>query len=206
VVTQPAGWQPANPLAGGRRLARAAVLGGATYGLAVGAHVVGGGGLPGWSVGVMLTAVLGVLGLAGTARRLRLPTLLGTLALSQAALHVLFALLEAPATSCSVSEVSHHAATAMCGPSAAAATMLVPALPMLLAHGGATVATAWVLARGEAWLWRTLRRVLTVPVPPALLTTAQVSAVDRDGLGLVTTWVRPDAPRGPPRLPLLLVS
>ncbi len=153
---------PTDPTAGPWRLARVAGLGIAAYGLAVGAHVGAGGGLPGWPASVMLTALLGVLGVAFTTRRRRLPALLGVLTAAQVVLHVILSLLEAPASSCGLVAVGHHVATSSCDPSAAttgSVAMAVPSLPMLLAHLAATAVTAWVLARGEAWLWRTLQGV-----------------------------------------------
>lgn len=196
--------QPANPLAGGRRLARAASLGVAMYGLAAGAHVVAGGGLPGWPVTALLTALLGVLAVAFTARRRRLPALFAVLAVGQAALHVLFSLLETPAASCLPAGGSHHAVTVTCAPGTASATMLMPSLTMLLTHVAATLATAWVLARGEAWLWRTLRSVFTLPMPRAGDAPRRVGVVARLEVRWVTRWVGPDAPRGPPSTSPLL--
>lgn len=199
VVPTPVTRQPANPLAGGRRLARAAGLGLATYGLAVGAHAAAGGHLPGWPVSVALTALLGVLAVAVTRRRLRLPALLAALVGSQGALHVLLSLLETPSASCAMGAGGHHADTVVCGPAAAAsATMLMPSMPMLVAHAGATVATAWVLARGEAWLWRVLRSVVRLPVPARRSPGPRPAVPGPAGLRSAARWLRPDAPRGPP--------
>lgn len=199
MVPTPVTRQPANPLAGGRRLARAAGLGLATYGLAIGAHAVGGGHVPGWPAGVILTALLGVLAVAFTARRRRLPGLLAALVGSQAALHVLLSLLETPSASCAMGAGGHHAVPVVCGPAAAAsATMLMPSMPMLVAHAGATLATAWVLARGEAWLWRVLRSVLRLPVPAPRSPGMRFAVPGPAGLRSTARWVRPDAPRGPP--------
>ena len=104
-------------------------MGSAAYGLAVGAHVSAGGGWPGWPVSAMLVALLGVLGVAFTRRRRRLPALFGVLAAAQAALHVLLSLLDAPASSCSVVAVGHHAATASCDPSVATTGSVAMAMP-----------------------------------------------------------------------------
>jgi hypothetical protein len=196
--------QPANPLAGGRRLARAAGLGLATYGLAVGAHVVAGGGLPGWPVTALLTALLGVLAVAFTARRRRLPALFAVLAVGQAGLHLLLSLLETRAASCVPAGGSHHAVAATCATGVASAPMLMPSLTMLVAHAAATLATAWVLARGEAWLWRTLRRAFSLPVSRAGDAPRRLGVVARFAVRWVTRWVGPDAPRGPPSGSLLL--
>ena len=199
---------PTDPTSGRWRLARVAGLGTAAYGLAVGAHVSAGGGWPGWPVSVMLVALLGVLAVVFTNRRRRLPSLFGVLAAAQVALHVLLSLLDAPASSCSVVDVGHHAATASCDPSVAASgsvAMAMPSLSMLVAHVVATAATAWLLARGEAWLWRTLRGLLAVQMPVRITATWRVWLLDREAARPTSRWARPDAPRGPPEPALLAI-
>ena len=199
---------PTDPTAGPWRLARVAGLGIAAYGLAVGAHVAAGGGLPGWPAGLMLTALLGVLGVAFTTRRRRLPALLGALTAAQVVLHVILSLLDAPESSCGLVAVGHHVATSSCDPSAAttgSVAMAMPSLPMLLAHLAATAVTAWVLARGEAWLWRTLQGVLAVPVAVRIGATPRVWVLQREAARSTTRWIRPDAPRGPPEPALLAI-
>jgi MYXO-CTERM domain-containing protein len=191
---------PTDPTSGRWRLARVVGLGIAAYGLAVGAHVSAGGGWPGWPVSVMLAALLGVLGVAFTTRRRRLPAVFGVLTAAQAALHVLLSLLDVPASSCSAVAVGHHAATS-CDPSVpttGSVAMAMPSLPMLVAHVAATAATAWVLARGEAWLWRTLRGILAAPVPAPITAAPRVWVLHREAVRPTIRWARPDAPRGPP--------
>ena len=182
-------------------------LGSAAYGLGVGAHVSAGGGWPGWPVSVMLAALLGVLGVSFTTRRRRLPALLGALTATQAVLHVLLALMDGPASSCSVVAAGHHAAMASCDPSVATGSpaMVMPSLPMLAAHLAATAATAWLLARGEAWLWRTLRGLLVVPAPVRIVATPRVRVLNREAVRPRIRWARPDAPRGPPEPALLAI-
>jgi hypothetical protein len=183
-------------------------LGTAAYGLAVGAHVGAGGGWPGWPVSVMLMALLGVLGVVFTTRRRRLPALLGVLTAAQAALHVLLSLLDAPASSCSVVATGHHVAAANCDPSLATAgpvAMAMPSLPMHLTLVAATAATAWLLARGEAWLWRTLRGLLAMPAPVRVTATPVVRALHRAAVRPTIRWARPDVPRGPPEPALLAI-
>ncbi|HYQ34066.1 MAG TPA: hypothetical protein VEQ83_12695 [Lapillicoccus sp.] len=192
---------PTDPTAGRWRLARVAGLGIAAYGLAVGAHVSAGGGWPGWPVSVMLVALLGVLGVAFTMRRRRLPALFGVLTGAQVVLHVILSMLDVPASSCGLVSVGHHVATSSCDPSVAttgSVAMAMPSLPMLAAHLAATAVTAWVLARGEAWLWRTLQGVLAVPVAVRIGATPRVCVLHREAVRSTTRWVRPDAPRGPP--------
>ena len=72
---------------------------------------------------------------------------------------------------------------------------------MIVGHTAATVATAWLLGRGEAWLWRTAERAIRAALPTL---TGRV-ADDRPGLIIVrrtSPWVGPayavSAPRGPP--------
>lgn len=199
---------PTDPTSGRWRLARVAGLGIASYGLAVGAHVGAGGGWPGWPVSVMLAALLGVLGVAFTTRRRRLPAVLGVLTAAQLVLHVLLSLLDTPASSCSVVSVGHHAATASCDPSVAtagSAAMAMPSVSMVLAHLAATAATAWVLARGEAWLWRTVRGILAATVPVRITAAPRVWVLHREVVRTPIRWARPDAPRGPPEPGLLAI-
>ena len=189
--------QPASPLTGRVRLVRVGVLGLSAYGLAVGAHVAAGGAAPGWPVSLMLAALLGVLGVAFSARRRGRWALVGVLVATQAVLHGLFSLLDVPSAGCAVLTSGHHTMTAVCGPVDSTA-MLVPSLPMLLAHLAATVATAWVLARGEAWLWRVVRSAFA---PPMTVPPAEVSA-ERVLLGPdvrpSVRFTRPDTARAPP--------
>lgn len=189
--------QPAGPSAGRLRLLRVGVLGLSAYGLAVGVHVVAGGAAPGWPVSLMLAALLGVLGVAFTARRRGLWALLGVLVAAQSVLHALFSLLDAPVAGCSMVATGHHATTAVCG-AVGGTAMAVPSLPMLLAHLAATVATAWLLARGEAWLWRVVRAAFTTPVavPPSDEPPLR-TPVGRE-THPPTRFVRPDAARAPP--------
>ena len=207
VTSRPVTRPPANPLAGRWRLARVAGLGVPTYGLAVGAHIAAGGGWPGWPVSLMLAALLGVSGVALTTRRRGLPTLLAVLVVGQTALHVLFTRLDATA-SCAVTGLAHHATAVSCGPSTGvgSAGMAMPSLPMLAAHLAATAVTAWLLARGEAWLWRTLGNVFTGPVLARVDEPVWLSVDLRDTVRWTARRTGRDAPRGPPRAAPLFVS
>jgi hypothetical protein len=198
-VTQagPVTRQPAGPVAGRLRLLRVGVLGLSAYGLAVGAHVGAGGAAPGWPVSVMLATLLGVLGVGFTARRRRLWSLLGALVVAQSVLHGLFSLLDTPAAGCSMVATGHHATTAVCGPAGGAA-MAVPSLPMLLAHLAATAATAWLLARGEAWLWRVVRAAFTPRVAVPTSDEPRVRTLVGREIRPQARFVRPDAARAPP--------
>jgi hypothetical protein len=111
-------------------------------------------------------------------------------------LHLLFSILDAPAAGCSMSMTGHHTVAAVCG--AVEGAMLVPSLPMVMAHLAATVATAWLLSRGEAWLWRAVHAVFEVPAavsPPDARRERVVVRADVLGSGRVAG---PDAARGPP--------
>ena len=196
MLAGPATRQPAGPLAGRLRLVRIGVLGLAAYGLAVGAHVAAGGSTPGWPLSVMLTTLLGVLAVAFTARRRGLGALLGVLIATQAILHGLFSVLDSPGAGCSMVTTGHHTMTAVCG--SAGGAMLLPTVPMLLAHLLATVATAWLLGRGEAWLWRTLRRVLNPGSPLRPASVPRVPAPGPESEHGLTVRLGADVPRGPP--------
>jgi hypothetical protein len=72
---------------------------------------------------------------------------------------------------------------------------------MIVGHTAATVATAWLLGRGEAWLWRTAECAIRA----ALSTLTGRVSDDRPSLiivGRTSPWVAPayavSAPRGPP--------
>ena len=91
-----------NPAIGWRRLVRVVALGGASYGLAVAAHLAGGGGWPGWPVTLMLTGLLGVKSVALTSRQRGTPFVLLVLTAVQTLLHLLFAQVDGAGASCAV--------------------------------------------------------------------------------------------------------
>jgi len=199
------------PTGGRVRLARAGALGGGSLLLASGAHLVGGGSLPGPGVLLVAAAVLGLVATLLTARRCGFGVLALLLAGEQVLLHTLFTVASS-ATHVHLAAPAHHvgplhapgltpealqAATA--GP---AMDMPGPGWLMWVAHVVATLATAWLLARGEAWLWRAaesvavaaglrcavrVRRTAPATVPPAPALLRCLSPV-----WLVT------GPRGPP--------
>ena len=73
---------------------------------------------------------------------------------------------------------------------------------MIVAHAAATAVTAWMLARGEAWLWRTAEQAVRV----AGTTLTRSVANDRTCQLVIprqmVVWTAPAyavaAPRGPP--------
>jgi len=143
------------------RVARTVAVTAVVVGLAVAAHVAGGGRPP---------RALGLVGLAlsvayvcawAARRRLSLPVLTGLLAAGQWALHHAFDLLDAtcgPATA--PLHAGHVAVTAgSCEPAATATGLLAgphaaaPSWVMLAAHAAATAVCTLVLAAGERALW-----------------------------------------------------
>lgn len=143
------------------RLARAGVLGGASLFLATAGHVVGGGRLPGPGLLAVIGVALAVVAVSLTARRLRFGLLLGVLTVEQLGLHLM--LHAATATSaCTGVVMPGHAmeATTVCGAGAGAAAVgSTSGWPMLLGHAVALLATAWLLAVGEQWLWRVVDEI-----------------------------------------------
>ena len=205
-MSDPAAAPEALPLRGARRVLRSAVLGAASLALAVGAHVAGGGTAPGAGL-LLLTAVLvGLVALTATARRVRLTWLAPLLGLEQALLHALFQAAGSTGVVCtaatSAGHVGHHADAALaCIPAGGSATMAMPDWPMLLAHLLATLATAWVLVRGESALWSLAERVVR-----AASARPRVLRLPRAVVEVRAARPRPHrrprgtaAPRGPPR-------
>ncbi len=151
-------YAPAMTLTGGwARLARAGVFGGSSLFLATAAHVAGGGTLPGAGLLVLTAIGLALASVTLTARRLRVGVLLVALGLEQLLLHLIFHTATTAATCAAVAMPGHAMSTAaMCGSGSSTSA----GWPMLLGHLLAVLATAWLLARGERWLWTVTERVL----------------------------------------------
>jgi len=189
------------------------VLGAASLLLATSAHIIGGGTLPSLGVLALTALVLGLVAVPLTGRRCRTGVLVAVLGVQQFFLHLVFTAV-AEQRGCEPSGLV--AAAHQLG---AACTMTMPlnmplnmpmdvpmtaagaSWPMILAHAAATAATAWLLARGEAWLWRTAEQV--VRVAGTILTRSVPN--DRDQLVMphqMAVWTAPAyavaAPRGPP--------
>ena len=150
-------YAPAMTLTGGwARLARAGVFGGASLFLATAGHVVGGGTLPGAGL-LALTAIgLALVSVTLTARRVRFAVLLVGLAVEQILLHLLFHAASTAVTCAAVVMPGHSMSGAsVCGGGSAS----TGGWPMLVSHALAVLATAWLLARGERWLWRVADRL-----------------------------------------------
>ncbi|WP_139209692.1 hypothetical protein [Microlunatus flavus] len=199
------------PTAGRVRLARATLLGGLSLVLASGAHVVGGGTLPGAGVLAVATVLLGLAAAVVTAHRCRFVVLALLLAGQQVLLHALFSV-AGGAAHVHLAAGQHgpgHAAavhgldpTALHALGAPAMDMASPGWAMVLAHLVATLATAWLLARGEAWLWRAADSVAVAAGLRCSLRLRRSVAVVL--VGAVSSRLRPDpswlvaGPRGPP--------
>lgn len=189
--------------AGVTRALRVGLLGGGSLLLATAAHLSGGGTLP--RPGVLLVAafVLGLGAVLLTRRRVRLPVLLAVLVPQQVLLHVLLDTAAAASGSCTTAQAAHHAMTVLtCMPTHGMGPMGY-AWPMFVGHAVATLGTAWLLARGEAWCWHLAGRavaaayVLPLVRPrrrrPRPSTAAVVHAV-------LAGRHRPRVSRGPPPL------
>ena len=190
------------------RAARTVSLGGASLLLATGAHLAGGGRLPSVGVLAVVAFLVGLIAVTLTARRLRLGALVAALGIEQAVLHVVFDAASMTGPGCAPTPLGGHAATmAGClGAAPVAAAPVVSALSagrlMLVAHLVATLASAWLLARGERWWWRQWDRA----VEAATWTAAPRVRRRRPARPLMVRVllgaepVPTAAPRGPPRL------
>ena len=187
------------------RAVRVGVLGAASLVLATSAHIIGGGTLPSLGVLALTALVLGLVAVPLTGRRCRTGILVAVLAVQQSLLHLVFTAV-AEQRGCEPSDLvaTAHQLGAACGmdmPMGMPMTAAGASWPMILAHAAATAATAWLLARGEAWLWRTAEQVVRV----AGTTLTRRVANDRDQLVIprqMVVWTAPAyavaAPRGPP--------
>jgi hypothetical protein len=149
------------PTHGPVRALRVVVLGGASMLLAGTAHLAGGGHLPSPGVLAALALFVGLAAAALTRRRCRLPLLLGVLGAEQLGLHLLLGAGAAAGCVGGPMAAGHGASTACPADAVVAADPSGHPLggPMLTAHLLATLLTAWLLACGEAALWRLVDRV-----------------------------------------------
>lgn len=200
------GSRAGSPTAGWPRLLRVIAFGGSSLLLAGLAHLMGGGQLPGAALLLVLGAVTGAVAAVVTARRCRLPLLLAVLTVEQVALHTLFTAAGPPGCPASAGMPAAHDGSLTCTPalsSSAAPDSDPHTLLMLAGHLLATALTAWVLARGEAALWRLAERVVRAAEPlhtpwPAVAPRLRALPL----LLCLPAGTRPDdaAPRGPPVL------
>ena len=193
----------AAPSRGVLRVLRAGAVAGVVVGLAAGAHLMGGGELPGPALLLAVVVVLGAVTLLLAGRRFSWPVLGGLLGSGQLVLHEVF-------EQCSTQTVAvvghgHHQSLVPTGAVSAGVGTGTPA--MTAAHVVATVAATLVLLHGEhlvwqVWAWlrplvRVLRELLAPPVGE--LPQFPTTTVPRPR-SVVARRVRR---RGPPRVPAL---
>lgn len=197
------------PLRGSWRSVRAAVLGGTSMLLATGAHVLAGGRLPSAGVLLVLAFLVGLTAVTVTARRCRFAVLLAVLGVEQLLLHEVFDAAAMTSTGCTPPLAVHDSVMAGClagmhaiGSGATAAAGTGSGLWMPAAHVAATLATAWLLARGERCLWRLCDRAFRTATATVSLRVRR----PRPQRSVPTTAARAArvgrsaVPRGPPRL------
>jgi hypothetical protein len=141
------------------RALRVSLLGGGSLLLATAAHLSGGGTLPSPGVLAVAAFVLCLVALVLTRHRVRLPVLLAALVPQQVALHVLFDTAAAAVGGCTTAQAAHHAMTVLTCMPAHGMGPTGYAWPMVVGHLVATLGTAWLLARGEAWCCALVERV-----------------------------------------------
>lgn len=194
-------YAPGMTLTGGwARLARAGVFGGASLFLATAGHVLGGGTLPGAGL-LALTAVgLALVAVTLTARRLRFGVLLTALGVEQLLLHLLLHASTAAST-CAAVAMPGHGMGATAGTVCGAGSAGTAGVPMLLGHALAVLATAWLLARGERWLWSAVDRIhRATGTTTARIRRPRPVVVDAVAVFLVTARGVLTGPRAPPVL------
>jgi hypothetical protein len=199
-----------SPARGCTRLVRLTGLGGSSLLLASGAHLAGGGRMPPMLVLALSGAVVALVAAALTARRCRWRLLAGVLGVEQLALHLVFGATAPVGPGCgpAVTEAGHHAAVAIPGcvplPGGFGSGMLSDhSAGMWLAHAVAVLATAWLLARGESWLWATADLVVRVATAAPVRRPGTPAAAPLAVRGRTTGDARLPSlasPRGPPVL------
>ena len=197
------------PGRGAGRLSRIGLFSVAPLVLAGGAHALGGGTLP---VGGVVFAAVALLLISScvSVRRCRLPQLVGLLGVEQLLLHLLFTAAESaamcmPAGAVAAPHAGHGGSPGLDGPAAVAVRMcaeghvMSPGWQMMTAHAAATVATAWVLSRGESWWCATvaeLVRIVLARPTRRLPRPAHVFAIRRHPAARLALEIA--SPRGPP--------
>ncbi|QOT20000.1 hypothetical protein [Paenarthrobacter sp. YJN-5] len=175
--------------------------------LAAAAHVLAGGELPALPVLSALAAVVTLTAVVLAGRKMTTPVLAAYLGICQAALHLAFSALSGPGTP--VNDLSgHHPAAPGPGPGGGGVPGVHDHLSadmsagMLAMHVAAVLATALVMAKGEAAVWALaswLRPLVEPPAAVSIRTPHFVVQADADLLRLRPG--RPERPpaRGPPR-------
>ena len=156
------------------RFPRAAAFTAAMFALAAGAHVLAGGSLPQPAIVAGLVALMLAPVMILSKIRFNAPGMIGLLSAGQLVLHEAFSALSA-STGFTPVDGGHLHSGAQAHPLAVAVMpehAAAPSALMLVLHAAATLATAIVLARGEAAVWALaawllpLVRILTALVSP----------------------------------------
>jgi hypothetical protein len=159
------------------RLARAAIFGGMSLLLATAGHLAGGGALPDAALLTLTGVGLALVAASLTARRVRFATVVSVLAVEQLLVHLLFHAASV-GNGCADVVMPGHAmtATTVCG--GAVSSGAADGWSMLLGHSVAVLVIAWLLARGERWLWRAVDRIHGyASVRPTRLRRARTGAI-----------------------------
>ncbi|MEE2570965.1 hypothetical protein V1638_16435 [Pseudarthrobacter sp. J64] len=194
---------------------RAGMVGSAVVGLAVGAHVLGGGALPALPILLAIVALTGLASTTATRFQLNAPAMLAVLGSGQLVLHEALTVL-GPAVSPPSLQPGHAghstqehtellASLAAAGQSAAEQGHGTGAagLAMFLAHTAATLACAALMSRGEAALWALaawLRPLVSLPEAVTFDAGHSPAAAGPPPSTSHRPWrnLRQDSRRGPP--------
>ncbi|UKA74548.1 hypothetical protein [Arthrobacter sp. FW306-07-I] len=186
------------------RFPRAMAVTTAMVALAAGAHVMAGGALPHPVIFLGLVALVLAPVMILARFKVAAPAMAGLLVASQLILHEAFNALSTPAGFQHVAVGHLHGPGSVLPASAFTPDYAVPNTLMLVLHAAATLATAVVLARGEAAVWalaawlRPIIRIITpVVIPDWPLQPARPAVV------VLSRWrnLRLPARRGPPLVP-----
>ncbi|QCB98975.1 hypothetical protein E5206_11170 [Arthrobacter sp. PAMC25564] len=156
------------------RFPRAVAVTAAVFALAAGAHVLAGGELPGPGIAVGLLVLVLAPVMVLTRIRITAPVMAVLLGAGQLALHEAFDALSVSSGFAAGSGGHLHGTVPVLPPAGALMPehTAAPGALMLVLHAAATLATALLLARGEAALWalaawlRPLIRLLTAVLIP----------------------------------------
>ncbi len=191
------------PSRGGLRVLRAGAVAGTVLGLAAGAHVAAGGGVPAPALLAAVAVVLVAVCLLLAGRRFSWPVLGGLLGGGQVALHAVFAC-SGPTTA--VVAAGHHQEWTPVDVTAAPGVFSVG---MTFAHAVATVLAVLALVHGEflLWsLWAWLRPLVRVLLPVLRHVAVRVAPVPADLPKPRSVAARRVRRRGPPRVPALATT
>lgn len=178
------------------RAGRATLLTALVITLAAAAHASAGGALIGPIPFVTLMAMLAPLGWYAVRTRLSARHLVVLLGAGQLLVHGLITAMQPTGGGGAARPMAHH--PVLVDGSSALPTASASSWAMWLAHIAATLATAWVLARGEAALWRVIARLVPTLSRPLVRLTPFLRIAARPRTGVSRTLRRPLGARGPP--------